>query len=107
MDEHHAISDQPTDSSSSAGHVTHFDPQVDSVVEELIMAMATVTDVAPTDLDVLADTLDPDALDALFHPRTDGTHPESDTHARLRYADHVVDIQSSGTIAFRPLADDD
>jgi len=71
------------------------------------MAMATLMDVEPTELDVLSQTLDPDALDALFRPRTDGTHPESDTQARFAYGDHIVDIKSEGVISIQPAVTDD
>lgn len=54
-------------------HSTEFDPSTDSASEELIKTVATLNDVDPTELPLLADFIDPEALDALFSPRDDGT----------------------------------
>ena len=57
---------------TSGIHSTEFDPSTDSASEELIKAVATLDSVDPAKLPLLADFIDPEALDALFGPRENG-----------------------------------
>lgn len=45
-----------------------FDPHTDSVVDEVLAAIAGVRDLEPTEAPPLAETVDPDALEELFDP---------------------------------------
>lgn len=51
--------------------------------------------------DALADVVDPDALDALFRPRADGT-PRGEGALRLPFREHDVVVRSDGTVAVQP-----
>ena len=65
-------SDQHPELTEQTVYHTTFDPEEDAVSEEVVAAVATLTDADPGDLAVLADVIDPDALDALFQSRPDG-----------------------------------
>lgn len=75
-----------------------YDPLTDSVSEELIRAVAVLDDAAPTELAILADVIDPEALDALFQSRSDGVPRDTPGHVQFEYNDHHVQITTDGTI---------
>ncbi|GAA0196088.1 HalOD1 output domain-containing protein [Haladaptatus pallidirubidus] len=79
-------------------HSLAFDPIADSVSEELITAVATLNDTDPAELVLLADCIDPDALDALFKPRMDGTPRETNGQVEFTYDSYHVTVDSGGTI---------
>lgn len=56
-----------------------------------------------TALDPLYDTLDPDALDALFDPNARGAS-QSDLSVSFPYNDHTVTVGEGDTITVEPLA---
>lgn len=45
----------------------------ESIPTAVIMGVAAITNTPPTDLDPMFETLDPDALDQLFHPSARGS----------------------------------
>ena len=77
-----------------------FDPEKDSASEELIAAIATINDVDPTELELLAHSIDPDALDTLMSPRKNGSQPNGEAQISFNYAGHIVHIQSNGSMMF-------
>ncbi|WP_227356126.1 HalOD1 output domain-containing protein [Haladaptatus salinisoli] len=95
--------DTPLDTESKEQVTTtpyslEFDPITDSVSEELVKTVATRNNADPTELAVLADFIDPDALDALFKPRVDGTPRETDGQVEFTYDSYHVTVDSGGTI---------
>lgn len=75
-----------------------FDPATDSVCVELVRAVAVLNDTDPCALPVLADTLDPEALELLVQPRPDGQPRETDTRIRFEYNGHRIRLTTDGTI---------
>lgn len=85
-----------------------FDPGSDSPTEELLGAIASLDDAAADDLAVLAEFVDPDALDALFRPRPDGSPRESERSVQFAYDEYVVRVRNGGEISIhRPEAGTD
>jgi hypothetical protein len=81
---------------------TEFDPSTDSASEELIKAVARLNDADPTELPLLADFIDPEALDALFRPREDGTPRGTDGQVEFTYNAYHVTVDSRGMINLSP-----
>lgn len=75
-----------------------FDPATDSVSEELVRAIAVLNDADPTELAILAEVIDPEALDALFQARPDGHLRKTDGQVVFEYNDHQIQITTDGTI---------
>ncbi|RQG90498.1 HalOD1 output domain-containing protein [Natrarchaeobius chitinivorans] len=68
----------------------------------VVHALADCLGVDPTDGRIsLYDTVDPDALDALFRPRHDGT-PRSGGTLSFVVEDHYVTIYGNGEILIEP-----
>lgn len=63
----------------------------------VVKAVARSRDCSPTELDSLEDSVDTDALNALFAPRYDGTSRESGS-VSFSYADRHVVVFSDGRI---------
>ncbi|MFH5802113.1 HalOD1 output domain-containing protein [Haladaptatus sp. CMAA 1911] len=98
MTEHTPPSDDDHEQRDDDVYQTEFDPITDSVSEELIRAVATLNDADPAELALLAEFVDPEALDALFGPRAAGDPREAKGHVLFTYdADHVK-VDSSGQI---------
>ncbi|PSP54647.1 hypothetical protein BRC82_08885 [Halobacteriales archaeon QS_1_67_19] len=88
--------DQPRRSADAYEHT--FDPATESVSEELVRAVAALTDSDPTELEVLADVIDPDALDKLFQYHADRRPRNAESHVRFEYNDRRIHISTDGTI---------
>ena len=105
------MNDEPSKPDGSAGGhpdprlTTTFDPDVDSVSEELITAIASSNDADPTELEILAHSIDPDALDALVSSHSEVQGRDGHLQVRFRYAGHVVSVDSDGTISVDPGGD--
>ena len=97
MTEHPPSDDNPERSDDEA-YRTEFDPSTDSVSEELITAVATLNDADPTELALLSEFVDPEALDALFGPRDAGEPRETNGHVLFNYDTYHVRIDSNGQI---------
>ena len=78
-----------------------YDPATDSVSEELLLAVAAVTDTDPAELDVLADVVDPEALDAIF-PADDGDPFDVAGSVTFDYEGCRIQIRRDGTITITP-----
>jgi hypothetical protein len=68
-----------------------------SVSYTLLCAVAEVEGCCPTDLPPLQDTLDMDALDALFSTETDKT-PQCEGSLTFEYSDSTVTIWSDRSV---------
>lgn len=82
-----------------------FDPQKESVSETLITTVAALEDAHPTELPIINDFVDPEALDALFESRPDSTVRQTDCTIFFTYADYEVRVQSDGTISLSPASE--
>lgn len=83
-------------------YVAHHDVAEDGLTVTLTMALAEVSDHSETDLiPEFPEHVDPDALDRLFRPRSDGkARKGGPLHLSIRGYD--VTIFSSGRIEIRP-----
>lgn len=70
----------------------------------VVRAVSAATGRDPRSLPTLAAVVDPDALDALFEPRADGTLRPGG-HLSFIYCDHRVGIDNSEFIAIEPIGD--
>lgn len=77
---------------------TDTDPST-AVVETLAVAINR----EPLNTDPLYESVDPDALNALFDPGAGGTTP--DLRVSFQYQDFLVAVSASGTISITPLED--
>lgn len=93
--------DNDTDKNADdeANNVYHlsYEPATDSVSEELLQAVATLNDADPSELALLIDTIDPEALDALFQARSNG-------RVIFEYEDYRIRVTADGTIAIESLS---
>ncbi|WP_255194126.1 HalOD1 output domain-containing protein [Natronobeatus ordinarius] len=72
---------------------------------EIIEAIAEregveATDVEPPEYEALYDVINPEALDALFAPREDGT-PRANGRVTFTFCGYDVTVSSDGTIELR------
>jgi hypothetical protein len=81
----------PTDRSATACD------EAESVSQALVETIAAREDVDPTELPVLAEPVDPEALDELFGPRVDGSQREVVGRIELEYDDYRVTVTTDGT----------
>lgn len=58
------------------------------------------TEIEPPEYEALYDVLNPEALDALFAPREDGT-PRSDGQVEFTYCGYDVVVSSDGDVTVR------
>ncbi len=97
----HTTSDTSNQHREHADQTTHqftFDPKTDSVSRTLVSAIATLNNADPSELAILSDFVDPEALDRLFEPRHDGTLRDTNRRVQFRYEDYIVRVQTDGTI---------
>ena len=99
MTNHTPSNDENRDESDDDAYETEFDPLTDNVSEELIKAVATLNDADPTELSLLAEFIDPEALDALFRPRPDDTPRDTNGRVVFDYDAYHVRIDSNGKIS--------
>ncbi|WP_231188232.1 HalOD1 output domain-containing protein [Haladaptatus sp. DYF46] len=93
----HPPSDEHVQKENEA-YQTEFDPISDSVSEELVKAVATLNDADPTELSLLSELVDPEALDALFGPKAGDTLRETNGHVLFTYDAYHVRVDSNGQI---------
>lgn len=89
---------QQSQKSETSGYQTTFDPETGTVSEELVAAISAYEGCHPLEVPVLANHIDPDALNSLFRA-------ESDCTVQFEYADYDVTVDADGTILVR-LSDD-
>ncbi|WP_227355772.1 HalOD1 output domain-containing protein [Haladaptatus salinisoli] len=68
----------------------------------VVEAVAVHDQRSPDDLEPIYQSINPDALDSLFTPLTDGTS-RADGHVSFAYCGYHVTITSDGTIDLEPL----
>ncbi|WP_435175762.1 HalOD1 output domain-containing protein [Halorussus sp. AFM4] len=66
--------------------------------EGVVAAVAAAAGADPTDLDPLAETLDPDALDALFAAHLDGT-PRDAGRTEFSFCGYGVVVNGTGHVS--------
>ncbi|WP_137284939.1 HalOD1 output domain-containing protein [Halorussus salinisoli] len=66
--------------------------------EGVVAAVSTVSDTDPAEMDPLAETIDPDALNSLFAAQHDGT-PRAVGNARFSFFDYDIVVSSDGRIS--------
>lgn len=71
----------------------------ESVSEAVTSALSAASDTPETDLRPLYSAVDPDALDALFAPRGNGTPRRADGHVAFDYGPFRVRVESDGLVA--------
>ena len=82
-------------------HRRTFDPSVDSVSEELVRAVAAVGDADPADLPILADVVDPEALDDLVRSWSVGDVDQTAGRVTFRYVGRRIEVSADGVIEIR------
>lgn len=94
----------PLPDGSDTGTVTaRFDWSTDEPSVAVVRTVAAADGHTPDGLPPVTDSLDPDALDALFRPRPDGRR--SDVHVTFTYAGHEVSVAWDGTVVVQPSVD--
>ena len=72
----------------------------DSITMAVLEAVATCARRDVLELDPLDETIDADALNDLFRPRSDGS-PRSDVSVEFAYQGFLVSVESGGLIRLR------
>ncbi|WP_435176867.1 HalOD1 output domain-containing protein [Halorussus sp. AFM4] len=72
----------------------------------VVETVAALEDVAETELPILADSVDPGALDRLFGPRFDGDRRAVEGRVEFEYAGYRVAVASDGEFTVSPIAND-
>lgn len=107
MNDHNKPYDRYNDTTDPYQHT--FNPATDSVSEELIRAVAVLNDADPTELAILSEVIDPEALDTLFQSHPDGRLRETDGRVTFEYNNHQIQIATDGLITLgsrQPEGDD-
>ena len=74
--------------------------------ERVVDELAAAQNVAPVEMDwTLNDSVDPDALDALFAPRHDGTPRTGDGSVEFSSNGYRVVVRTDGDICLEPATD--
>lgn len=68
-----------------------------SLTESVLEAVAAVEEVSPAELEALTSRIDPDALDAIFSPRLDGT-PRLEGTVQFPLHGNLVTVYATGEI---------
>lgn len=88
-----------------ATYRTHHDWADSKQLSTTVMtAIAEAMDADPTEIGPLYDQFDPDALDGLFSPRSDGV-PRTGGRVGFTFEGYHVFIRSDGHISVHPLPD--
>ena len=66
--------------------------------EGVVAAVTAAADADPTEIDPLAETIDPDALDALFAAHLDGT-PRDAGRTEFSFCGYGVVVNSTGLVS--------
>jgi hypothetical protein len=99
-------SDRRQDSFRRTDAAATFDPEQERASEAVVTTVSECTGIEPTDLPVLADAIDPDALDRVVGSMVDVDDDETGTVA-FTYAGYAVEIRSDGTVAVARLRTDE
>ena len=100
-DSNHTNPDDPIDTSSVTEHRVHVDWTNDAPVSSAVIgAVAAVRGNEQSGLDPLYECVDPDALNAVFAPYSDGT-PRGDGHVSFSFNETDVTVHCHGEIVIR------
>lgn len=88
-----ACDEEPTEST-----LTYEIGEGESVTEAVVTAVSSVADESETELQPLYTVIDPDALDALFGPRWDGTPSAREGKVAFEYGKYEVQVRRDGRI---------
>lgn len=91
-------SEKPTPSEATEELRRRFDPIVDSVVAEVLAAVADATNVDLAEAVPLASVVEPDALEALFDPLV-GAADTADCRVVFTYEGVSVTVRSEGLVS--------
>ena len=83
--------------STSIGNETSADDTSRLLTNQILTAIAESTDRSVEELGSLYDVIDPEALDALFAPRADGS-PRPVGEVSFQYAGYWVTVSSGGVV---------
>lgn len=72
------------------------------ITDTLVATVAEAKGVDPLDLEPLYESVDPDALNAMFHPS--GTPPSASMEIRFSMADCDVVVRGDGEVVVTPVA---
>lgn len=100
----HSMTGKDSNSESECDtYCTQYNRQAgDSLSLTLLRAVVAVTNTPPTELDPLFDHIDPDALDALFHPTCDGTPRQGQGRLTIQVHNCDVTVYAGGCIKIQP-----
>lgn len=101
MDDHVTRSSRNHPESASAVTRSTFDWRRTPPVTAVVETVATASDREPTDMPVLNETVDADALEALMK-RNGAAAVTGDLRVTFRYAEHRVVIGQIGTVKVAP-----
>lgn len=93
----------PDELSDEPRHRTTYDPNTDSISEELVQAVATINDADVAELPILADVIDPEALDELFQARSNGRIRDTRGNVVFHYEGHRIRVTADGVIELHPV----
>jgi hypothetical protein len=93
----------PTAEDSTAEVHHRFDPHTDSVVDEVLAAVAGMRDLDLTEAAPLAEVVDPDALEELFDPVSQGLADVAG-YVVFTYEGLKVTVRSEGLVRVARLA---
>lgn len=106
-DTSHRSSGQYSSAAEGEPHRRTVDVGSDSVSETLIETIASLDGAEPSELAVLARFVDPDALDALFRPGSDGVARPAAGAVEFEYEGYRVRVGADGEILVSGGADAD
>ncbi|GKZ16120.1 HalOD1 output domain-containing protein [Haladaptatus sp. T7] len=94
----------PAETAPETYHTCHDWTDSKQLSTTVMTAIAEAMDADPTEIGPLYDRFDPDALDGLFSPRSDGA-PRTGGRVGFTFEGYHVFIRSDGHISVRPLPD--
>lgn len=95
---HPANVGRPDEPARVVQHATHEWATPGELTDTVVHAVARAAGVEPIDLEPLNESIDPDALNAIFHPRPDGTERSSDCRLRFTTNGYHVVVSGDGTV---------
>lgn len=96
-----AVEDPSRITTEAGSYYTEFDPQKEDVSVTIILALEEITGQASTELPILADYVDPAALDKLFDPTQN--NPIQDGSVHFLVEDYAVAVYSDGNVVISPM----
>lgn len=95
---------QQSDSSSNTSYQAHYDWANETVTGAVVSAVSAVEGIDPLDVEPLYSKVDPDALDKLFSPMTDGV-PRHNVALSFLLHGYSVTVYSEGRVDVQEIDD--